>query len=279
MKKCPYCGTEYPDEATVCAIDRETLLEHPPKPTVEEAPAPASAAKAATKSPVLLWPDYQWRAKDAWKCIGIITCLAIIYAPIGQAVSRTFHAAYYSPIGVVVFGVFFFAAWVITACYFARTETFDTCLRAFGFDQKPTNYAWFGITMILLIRGSTHLMYTHHLGPGTYNYEYTEFRKTIGPERWLFLFSPLILAPLLEEAVNRGFLYKAFRNSYSMPVSVIVMVAWTCWTHWGYYYESWIAALQLSAWTVLQCYLREKSPSLWDCVIPHCASNALILIF
>jgi membrane protease YdiL (CAAX protease family) len=95
----------------------------------------------------------------------------------------------------------------------------------------------------------------------------------------LFQFSPLILAPLFEEAVNRGFLYKAFRQSCSMPVSMIVMVAWTCWTHWGYYYESWIAALELSVWTVLQCYLREKSNSLWDCVLTHFVSNAIILFW
>ena len=283
MKKCPYCGTEYPDEATVCPIDTETLLEHPPKPitavTVEDEPAPVAAAIPVTKGPVLLWPDYQWRAKDAWKCIGILICLEIIYAPIGQALSLKFRAFYYSPIGVVIFGVFFFAVWVIVGCYFARTNTFDACLRASGLDKKPTNHVWFGVAMVLLFRWSTHLMYVHHLGPCAHNYDLSEFRKTIGLEKLLFLLSPLVLAPLFEEAVNRGFLYKAFRNSYSMPVSLIVMVGWTCWTHWGSYSESWIAALYLSAWTVLQCYLREKSNSLWDCVLTHFVSNAVILIF
>jgi hypothetical protein len=31
MKKCPYCGKEYPDEATNCAIDNELLLDKPPQ--------------------------------------------------------------------------------------------------------------------------------------------------------------------------------------------------------------------------------------------------------
>jgi hypothetical protein len=30
MKKCPYCGKEYPDEASVCAIDQEPLESDPP---------------------------------------------------------------------------------------------------------------------------------------------------------------------------------------------------------------------------------------------------------
>jgi hypothetical protein len=34
MKKCAYCGREYPDEASVCALDREPLTsDAPPAPT------------------------------------------------------------------------------------------------------------------------------------------------------------------------------------------------------------------------------------------------------
>jgi hypothetical protein len=31
MKKCPYCGAEYPDEATVCAIDQTPFEEEAPQ--------------------------------------------------------------------------------------------------------------------------------------------------------------------------------------------------------------------------------------------------------
>ncbi|HLX96906.1 MAG TPA: hypothetical protein VKU37_14275 [Verrucomicrobiae bacterium] len=31
MKKCPYCGKEYPDEAINCAIDGELLFDNSPQ--------------------------------------------------------------------------------------------------------------------------------------------------------------------------------------------------------------------------------------------------------
>ena len=27
MKKCPYCGKEYPDDATICAVNQQPLQE------------------------------------------------------------------------------------------------------------------------------------------------------------------------------------------------------------------------------------------------------------
>jgi tetratricopeptide (TPR) repeat protein/membrane protease YdiL (CAAX protease family) len=50
VKKCPYCGTEYPDDATVCIIDTTELIEHPPKqkPVKEKSPAEALTARSAT---------------------------------------------------------------------------------------------------------------------------------------------------------------------------------------------------------------------------------------
>jgi membrane protease YdiL (CAAX protease family) len=275
VKKCPYCGKEYPDDATVCIIDTEVLVEHPPKPKIQEETKPAK--EKPLPEPYRPWPDYQWRVKDAWKCIGfIILFWDITLSTAYYFLNLSFPIFYHSRFGFVCRSILLFATWVTIACYFARTETLATCYKAFGLDRKPTHFVWFGMTMALLIRFVTHFMYMHHWGRGANNGEITSFENTTGPGRWLFQISPLVLAPIFEEVVNRGFLYKAFRASYSVIVSMLIMVAWTLWTHFGYWHHSWIAVLNYCAWTILQCYVREKSPSLWDCVLTHFISNAAI---
>ncbi len=52
MKKCPYCGKEYPDDATICAVDQQPLQEvRPPllnRPAPAPFPAPSGDARQIT---------------------------------------------------------------------------------------------------------------------------------------------------------------------------------------------------------------------------------------
>lgn len=49
MKKCPYCGKEYPNEATVCELDRESLISADP-------PAANSSAQRPIAPPPVFSP-------------------------------------------------------------------------------------------------------------------------------------------------------------------------------------------------------------------------------
>ncbi len=69
MKKCSYCGAEYPDDVTACVTD-QTPLEQPHfKTTATISPATGEKSEAITAN--LTFPDYQWSAKDAWRCLGV----------------------------------------------------------------------------------------------------------------------------------------------------------------------------------------------------------------
>ena len=189
-----------------------------------------------------------------------------------------FSSFWESGFGYLLKSISHYAMCLLVAAYFARTETLASFWEGFGLVRKPTNYVWFGVTMALAIRFFGHFMLTNGWGKGVYNYDLISFRNTIGFERYLFLLPLVILAPMFEESIYRGFLYKAFRGSYPIVVSLILLIVWTANTHWRYYSHSWIAALDLTMLTVVQCYLREKSDSLWDCILCHFAFNASLLL-
>jgi membrane protease YdiL (CAAX protease family) len=267
MKKCPYCGKEYPDEATNCAIDNELLLDKSPQlATVEK-----------QNEPYLVFPDYKWSASDAWKCLGTILVLMLVMVFILAVIivaSHLPHPIYQTNGFVYLFAtIFLYAAYLIPAIYFARTKTFAVFLNGFGLDCKISKYAWFGVIMALIIR-----CHGHFYGWGKISTsEIVSFENTVGFARYFFLVPLLLLAPFIEEVVNRGFLYKAFRGSYSLEISMALLVVLAIITHWPQCHNSPSATFNLSVLTIVQCYLREKSGSLWDCILCHFAFNASLL--
>jgi membrane protease YdiL (CAAX protease family) len=278
MKICPYCGKEYPDNATVCIIDRETLIDPnaPKESPVEQEPAPKPGP--LKQDPNLVFPAYQWSARDAWKCIGILFCLWFIVLLVDHFLFLISPIFYRSGMGYAFRSLLRYTLELLTAVYFARTETLKTFWEGFGLDRKPTNYVWFGMVMALIIRCVGHFILIHKWGNGVHNYDLTLFRNTIGFQRFFFLFPLIIFAPLFEEPIYRGFLYKAFRGSYSVIPSTVLIIGWVCFTHRPQFAASWIAAIDLSALTIVQCYLREKSRSLWDCILCHFVFNASLLL-
>ncbi len=275
MKTCPYCGKKYPDEAITCAVDGESLPDNSPKLAIAEVQSIDSAPRK--QESYLTFPDYQWLARDAWKCVGMLFLFGFVLFAVNRVFFSFFPIFWKSGFGYFSESVLHYAVELLVAAYFARTESLATFWKGFGIDHKPSDYVWFGIVAALTIRFCGHFMMVHGWGKGVYNYDLTSFRKTIGFERYFFLLPLLILAPICEESIYRGFLYKAFRGSYPVVVSILLIVAWTANTHWRYFSHSWIAALDLSVLTIVQCYLREKSASLWDCIICHFAFNASLL--
>jgi membrane protease YdiL (CAAX protease family) len=229
----------------------------------------------------LAYPDYQWSARDAWKCVGMLLLIGFVTTAGVLSLDKTvahFRAWRLSGWGYCLRSLLLhYGLYLLIAAYFARTENFHSFFRGFGLDRKPSASAWFGIAMALVIRIFGHLVLVNRWSRGVSNYDISAFRSTVGMARYLYLLPLLAFAPFFEETIYRGFLYKAFRNSYPLWASVALLVAWAAFTHWSYYSVSWVAAVDLSALTIVQCYLREKSDIIWDCILCHMAFNASLL--
>jgi membrane protease YdiL (CAAX protease family) len=278
MKSCPYCGKEYPDDAITCSIDGESLRDkNPQTPIFGEQIVDALTDKNA---PYLTFPDYQWSARDAWKCLGMLFIIGFALGGVFIVLDLCFPSFRnwrVNGFGFFSRSVLHYSVGLLIVAYFARTETLASFWKGFSLDRKPSDYIWFGIVAALIIRLCGHFMIIHGWGKGVSDYDIAAYKRTLGPERYFFLAPLVLLAPIFEESIYRGFVYKAFRGSYSVKISMSLIIAWTVITHWSQYSHSWIAALDLSILTILQCYLREKSDSLWDCILCHFAFNASLL--
>ncbi len=173
--------------------------------------------------------------------------------------------------GHLFFASFHYAVAILTMLYFARIQSKAAFLRTLGLARPPSRYVWAGVALTLAIRLTGHFMYAAGLAKGVTSSEAWSFRHTAGPEKYLFL-APALMAPFCEELYMRGFLYRAFRGSYSIQLSTLLIVGVVALTHWNQFYQSWVAAVDLSALTILQCFLRERG-NLRDCIASHLAYN------
>lgn len=214
---------------------------------------------------------------------GFIALVSRSYYPIGQRLnmlsrrSLPFLFPYSSPwqgdpVGYNVTILGYAAVCMLAVAYIARTNSIASFCKAMGLDRKPTEYLWFGLIWAVVIQFIGFLIYSAGLTNAYPNFEFTETLQIPRWERLPYLF-PLLCAAFWEEPVNRGFLFKAFRGSYSVRVSIVMVMAFTVYMHWQEYFHFGYSAVLLTAFTVVQCYLREKSASLWDCILSHLAFN------
>jgi membrane protease YdiL (CAAX protease family) len=228
----------------------------------------------------LTFPDYKWSARDAWKCFVTLLVFEFVIAfPLTSFASYSagFRIWCLSGIGSFCLSLFYSAVYLFVVAYFARTESWKTFFEGFGLNRKPSDYVWLGIVFAIALKFSTHLILINGWMKGYALFDLNAFKHDVTSERYFYL-APTLFAGFFEEPVFRGFLYKAFRGSYSITVSTILILAITCLAHWSQYSHSMLAAFSISAITIILCYLREKSSSLWDCIFCHLAFNTTSLL-
>jgi membrane protease YdiL (CAAX protease family) len=271
VRKCSYCGGSSENSAPHCA-GCGTEFEKEPRAADSQRTAPADNAGASVKSVY----EQPWSARDAWKFLGMFVVFEVVLELLWEAVEGMipgFRQLALSGAGHLGKFLLFSTVEILTMLYFSRVENRQQFLEAFSLRLGPTSYVWFAVVAALILRGVAHLLTTSGLVRGATTTSLRGFGHTLGLERWLFL-APGLMAPFVEELFIRGFLYRAFRGSYSVPVSVGLILAFTALTHRDQYARSLLAAVGLSLLTLLQCYLRERTRSVWDCIICHFVFNA-----
>lgn len=88
-----------------------------------------------------------------------------------------------------------------------------------------------------------------------------------------FTLSAVLISPFCEEVATRGFLYPAFRRSYRFLVVTVIIVCLSAYFHWSSVSRSLFTFGCLASLWALLCIVREKTGSLWDCLLCHAVYN------
>ena len=163
----------------------------------------------------------------------------------------------------------------IPTLYFARIRSFPQFKTAFGLNLQSSNKVWLAILWMMLIQ-SLALIAAHwglpNRGLNTPN------MTTANSSEVILYFLPFLIAPFWEEIVMRGFFYQAFRGSYSKQTSTLLVVAITALTHQSQFFGSILAAVGLSGFVVILCWLMERTNRIWNCILGHLTFNGIFIL-
>lgn len=93
-------------------------------------------------------------------------------------------------------------------------------------------------------------------------------------------FSLVILPPITEEIVARGFLFGGLRTKLPLMVSAVITSILFASAHLGGAKDGllWVAAIDTFMLSLVLCYLREKTGSLWPSIGLHAMKNGLAFV-
>ena len=97
----------------------------------------------------------------------------------------------------------------------------------------------------------------------------------LGINNVIYLNIILLLAPFWEEVIIRGYLYKAFRQEYSVAETICCILAITVVAHNSLMRSAPFGGCALLILNIILSLFREKEKSIWNCIICHFVYNAI----
>jgi membrane protease YdiL (CAAX protease family) len=216
-----------------------------------------------------------WKSRDAWfgVLVLIISQFVILFwLRVGARSSPAFSRWWATPFGSGVIYIIQDALWVFVALWFSRVEAVRDFLAPAGLRRGVSVFGWGAAWLAIIVsfidgygasKGWT--ASSRQVHPANYG----AFSLT-----WCyFTLSAVLISPFCEEVVTRGFLYRAFRGRYSPLVTTIIIICFSAYFHWSSVTRSAFTFGCLASLWALLCVVRERTGSLWDCLLCHAVYN------
>lgn len=257
---------------------------HPPANLASRAsksPLTWTIGKKARRKPARVNPTVvkhlNPRARDAWLCVLTLVALQLLLilairesARASPAFAHWLRTIWGLGFTVVAQGTL----WLLSAFWFSRVVTVRDFVELAGLRQRADIFGWVAAWVSIVIacidgwgvsRGLTASSRQSH--PQGYD--------AAGAAWWFFALKSVLIVPFYEEAVTRGLLYRAFRRTYGTLIGTCIIVCVSTYFHWGGVSRSFFTFCCLaSLWTLL-CIVRERSGSLWNCLLCHAVYNCV----
>jgi membrane protease YdiL (CAAX protease family) len=218
-----------------------------------------------------------WKIRDAWFCLLALIIsqfIVLFWLRFAARSSPAFDHWWASSFGTGVIYLIQDALWLFFAVWFSRVEAVRDFLEPAGLRRGVSLFGWCAAWLAIAIafldgygasRGLTASFSQHHAaGYGAF-----------GVAWCYFTLSAVVIAPFCEEVATRGFLYPAFRKHYGFLVTTVIIICFSAYFHWSSVSRSAFTFACLALLWVLLCIVREKTGSLWDCLLCHAVYNAV----
>jgi membrane protease YdiL (CAAX protease family) len=199
---------------------------------------------------------------------GLVWLLTAVHAPlnsINQAVFNTILAAFlYIITLILVIGV----PWLI--------KKYHTSLADIGLARLPSWTDIFitpaGLIVYLLLSSLLILLATNVLPGFDINQaQDTGFKQLSNNYEYVLAFTTLVvIAPIAEETLFRGYLYGKLRKF--VPVWAAILATSLL---FGFFHGEWNLAVDTFALSIVLCFLRESTGSVWASILLHMTKNGI----
>ena len=160
--------------------------------------------------------------------------------------------------------------------YFSRVKSLGDFLSRTGLSFRPSPWGWV-LAWVAVGIGFIDLFWVDHgLSSSSSRSARAYYAGLIDAARYFSAFCGVLIVPIYEELATRGFLYTAFRKSYGPSITTVLILLFSAYFHWGAISHSPYTTMSLVSLWILLCLVRERTSSLWNCIICHVAYNAVV---
>ncbi|MGE0210181.1 MAG: lysostaphin resistance A-like protein [Parvibaculaceae bacterium] len=175
-------------------------------------------------------------------------------------------------------------AGLLLATHFRRNGSLAHCLLLRSPEWRLWQYAVFALICVVATGVSHQAVWflTELSGGNTANLltDFHTFRQHVLSDSLsgslLFVMFVVVLAPITEELLFRGFLFSALRETRlgSVGSAVVLSGVWAS-LHWGY---SWQSVALLFAQGLLYAYAVRRTGSIWPAIVGHGVNNLIAVV-